>query len=114
MYCQGCGSTTAPTKNVAFSQSVGVVFTRFSQTTSGNLCRACIGRNFWRMTLVTLFFGWWQLTSFFTTLLILPSNVKTYLGALSLPRKASAERQPGRPASAAPATTVSETGPPPK
>ena len=85
MYCQVCGAS-APTKNVAFSQNVGALFVRSSRTVSGNLCRACIGRSFWRMTLVTLLFGWWHLFLFFTTLFILPSNVVNYVGALSLPR----------------------------
>lgn len=99
MYCQGCGSTTAPTKHVSFSQNVGALVLRFSRTVSGNLCRSCIDRNFWRMTLITLFFGWWGILSFFTTLFILPSNVATYLGALSLPRTAGAIG-PGQPAQA--------------
>jgi hypothetical protein len=38
------------------------------------------------MTLITLFCGWWGVLSFFTTLFILPSNIATYLGAMSLPR----------------------------
>jgi hypothetical protein len=86
MYCQLCGSTTAPTKHVSFSQNVGVVVVRFARTVSGNLCRSCIDASFWRMTLITLFFGWWNILSFFTTLFILPSNIATYVGALSLPR----------------------------
>jgi hypothetical protein len=86
MYCQSCGSTSAPTKNVSFSQNVGVLVMRFSRTISGNLCRSCIDSNFWKMTLITFFFGWWGIISFFTTLFILPSNVFNYFGALSLPR----------------------------
>lgn len=85
MYCQACGSSN-PTKHVSFSQNVGVVIFRFSRSVSGNLCRACIDSNFWKMTLITLFFGWWGVISFFTTLFILPSNLMTYVGALSLPR----------------------------
>jgi hypothetical protein len=85
MYCQVCGAS-APTKNVAFSQNVGALVVRSSRTVSGNLCRACIGRSFWRMTTITLLFGWWHLFSFFTTLFVLPSNLKNYVGALSLPR----------------------------
>ena len=94
MYCQSCGSS-APTKNVAFSQSTGAVFVRFSRTVSGNLCRACIGSSFWKMTLVTLLFGWWHFTSFFRTLFILPSNVVNYVGALSLPRSGPAPEKLG-------------------
>jgi hypothetical protein len=52
----------------------------------GSLCRSCIDATFWRMTAITFFFGWWGIISFFTTLFILPSNIATYFGAMSLPR----------------------------
>lgn len=87
MHCQICGAN-APTRSVSFSQNVGAVVLRFSRTVSGNLCRACIDSTLWRMTLITLFFGWWGILSLFTTLFILPSNIGQYLGALSLPRSA--------------------------
>ena len=86
MYCDACGSSSAPTKHVSFSQNIGVVVLRFSRTVQGNLCRSCIDQNFWKMTLITATLGWWGILSFFTTLFILPSNIATYLGALSLPR----------------------------
>ncbi|MFO0685455.1 MAG: hypothetical protein U0234_25575 [Sandaracinus sp.] len=89
MHCQICGAN-APTRSVSFSQNVGAVVLRFSRTVSGNLCRSCIDSTFWRMTLITLFFGWWGILSFFTTLFILPSNIGQYLGALSLPRTTGA------------------------
>jgi len=38
------------------------------------------------MFLITLFFGWWGIISFFFTLVALPMNLVSYLGALSLPR----------------------------
>lgn len=92
MQCQACGAR-APTKNVSFSQNIGVVLMRFHKSISGNLCRACIDSNFWSMTLTTLFLGWWGVISFFFTLFILPMNIITYLGALSLPR--SGDGMPG-------------------
>jgi hypothetical protein len=39
------------------------------------------------MSLISFFFGWWGVISFFWTLITLPMNVITYIGALSLPRR---------------------------
>ena len=59
MTCQACGAQ-APTKQVSFSQNIGLVIVRFGRTVRGELCRACIDSNFWSMTLISLFFGWWE------------------------------------------------------
>lgn len=86
MYCQAC-TAAAPTKNVTFHQNIGVLIMRFPSSIKGDLCRACIDKYFWRMSLVSLFLGWWGIISFFWTLVTLPMNVITYLGCLSLPRE---------------------------
>ena len=86
MYCQACAAN-APTKQVSFHQNVGLIILRFPSSIKGALCRACIDKYFWKMSLISLFFGWWGVISFFWTLFTLPMNVITYLGALSLPRR---------------------------
>jgi hypothetical protein len=87
-YCQAC-TACAPTKQVTFHQNVGIVFIRFPSSISGQLCRACIDANFFKMSLISFFFGWWGVISFFWTLVTLPMNVITWLGCLSLPRQFS-------------------------
>lgn len=87
-YCERCGAL-APLKRVTFMQNIGVVILRFHKQVSGNLCRNCIDQTFWPMFLITLFFGWWGVISFFFTLFALPVNLVYYLGALSLPRPES-------------------------
>jgi len=82
--CQACGRH-APGKQVTFMQNVGVVIMRFPKTVSGALCKRCISSFFWRMTLITFFFGWWGIISFFYSLVSIPVNVVNYLGALGLP-----------------------------
>ena len=84
-FCQAC-QANAPTRHVKFHQNVGLLILRFPSSIEGNLCRGCIDRFFWKMSTISFFFGWWGVISFFWTLVTLPMNVITYLGALSLPR----------------------------
>ena len=58
---------------------------RFPKTLSGLLCRECITKNFWSYTLITFFFGWWGVISFFYTLIALPTNLFTFISTRSLP-----------------------------
>jgi hypothetical protein len=82
--CQICGRD-APTKRVTFMQNIGVLVIRFPKQVSGALCRHCIDKYFFEMTGITMLFGWWGMISFFYSLVAVPVNVFTYLGALSLP-----------------------------
>jgi hypothetical protein len=84
MFCQCCG-IEAPTKKTAFYQNIGVLVMRFSQSIEGNLCKNCIHKNFWKMTLTTLFLGWWGMISLIVTPFLLLNNVIRYLLALPMP-----------------------------
>jgi hypothetical protein len=97
MHCELCGAS-APTKNVTLLQNIGLLVVGLRSTASGSFCRRCIDREFWTRTLVTFFFGWWGIISFFLTPIFLVMNVVTYLGALSLPVGAEG---PGLPAAGA-------------
>ena len=83
-HCQLCGRH-APTKHVTFMQNIGALVIRFPKTLRGYLCRTCIGKTFQSYTLTTLFLGWWGLISFFYSLVSIPRNIITYLGARDLP-----------------------------
>jgi hypothetical protein len=83
-WCQAC-LRQAPVKQVTFMQNIGLLVVRFPKTVSGQLCRRCIGSFFWRMTLISFFFGWWGIISFFYTLVGIPVNIVNYVGALGLP-----------------------------
>lgn len=82
--CQLCGEERA-LKQVTLMQNVGLVVMRFPKTLSGLLCKQCITSNFWRYTLITFFFGWWGIISFFYTLIALPTNIVNFIGSRSLP-----------------------------
>ncbi len=83
--CVACHQN-APTQHVTIWQNIGALVLRFHKKVSGNLCRNCIDKYFWEYTLITFFFGWWGIISFFFTLFILPSNVITFIGSRKLPR----------------------------
>lgn len=84
MLCQCCG-IEAPTKQTAFYQNIGALVMRFSRSVNGNLCKNCIHKNFWKMTLTTLFLGWWGMISFIVTPFFLLNNIVRYLVALPMP-----------------------------
>lgn len=81
--CQACGRT-APTKLVTLRQNIGCLILRFPKTLRGELCKRCIEKNFWSMTMTTLFLGWWGVISFFYSLYSIPANIGAYLDAQSL------------------------------
>ena len=84
MFCQCCG-IEAPTKKTAFYQNIGALVMRFSQSVEGNLCKDCIHKNFWKMTMTTLFLGWWGMISCIVTPFFLLNNIGRYLMALPMP-----------------------------
>lgn len=92
--CQLCGAQV-PTKTVNLWQNVGAIAVRFHKQTAGNLCKACIRDVGWRYTLITGFFGWWGVISFFFTLFILPNNMRQMFSARNLPEVPGRARPKG-------------------
>ena len=78
--CELCGADE-PLAHVSLGQNVGLLIMRFGSRTEGLLCARCLDSEFWTKTMVTAFFGWWGVISFFVTLFTLPSNLVSYLGA---------------------------------
>ena len=81
--CQACGRA-GPTKSVSFSQNVGVLVMRFPRTVGGYLCKFCIDKFFFRMTGITLLFGWWGVISFVVSAIGIPMNVITWLRSVGM------------------------------
>lgn len=84
MICQSCG-IEAPTRKVAFYQNIGALIVRYSRSVDGQLCKNCIHKNFWKMTLTTLVCGWWGIISLIVTPIFLLNNIFRYLFSLSMP-----------------------------
>jgi hypothetical protein len=78
-FCQTCGAP-GPTARVEFHQNIGALVMRFHRSLKAEVCPRCASKNFWEMTLITLFAGWWGVISFFMTPFILLMNVIQYLG----------------------------------
>ena len=101
MRCDTC-SRSVPTAPAAFRYNVGMLLMRREYATSGDFCRACLGRAFWHHTLRNVTLGWWGALSFVMTWVFLVSNVSAYVEArralgrgrapvVSLPEVASGE-----------------------
>lgn len=84
MNCQLCGSH-APTKHVTFYQNIGALVIRFHRKLEGDLCKSCIHKNFWKMTLITLTVGWLGVISLIMAPIFIMLNVAHYLLSLGLP-----------------------------
>jgi hypothetical protein len=81
--CQSCG-VEAPTKHVVFYQNIGALVMRFYGQIEGNLCKSCIHKHFWKMTLINLFLGWWGVISLIVTPFFLLNNIFRYLFCLGM------------------------------
>lgn len=83
-YCDLCGRKV-PTGNVTLYQNIGMILIRRHKRLEANLCRSCMSRYSWEMTLVTLFLGWWGPISVLITPLILFNNLGVWMFSLTLP-----------------------------
>ncbi len=72
--CQVCGRS-GPTRFVTFHQNIGLVVWRLHRSVEGYLCKFCIDDAFFRMSGITLLFGWWGVISFVVSFVFLPMNV---------------------------------------
>ncbi len=92
-HCQDC-RRRAPTRSVSFHQNIGMIIVRQYKSVQGYLCKDCVNKHFWDMTLTTLVGGWWGLISAILTPFILVNNVAQYLGTLTMGSAAHTAEQP--------------------
>lgn len=83
MFCQDCG-VEAPTKQVTFYQNIGLLVMRIPSSVEGELCKSCIHKHFWTMTLITLVAGPWGMISLIVTPFFLLNNIGRYLFCLGM------------------------------
>lgn len=83
MYCEACG-VEAETRHVTFYQNIGALVVRFSNTADGYLCKSCIHKYFWSMTMTSLLLGWWGIISFIVNPFFILNNIIRYLGCLGM------------------------------
>ena len=96
MNCQVCGSY-APTKHVTFHQNIGALVLRFRKKLEGNLCKSCVHKTFWKMTLITLAVGWLGVISLIIAPIFIILNIVQYVACLGMPSAPANVGQPGTP-----------------
>ncbi len=82
-YCEAC-HRVGHLKQAHFMQNIGVVVLRFPRTVSGQLCKFCIDKYFFRFTAVTMLLGWWGIISFFYSCVAIPANIINWVGSFGL------------------------------
>ena len=82
-FCQGC-CRQSPLRQVRFRRIQGFVLFYVEFTAEGSLCKACIHRLFWKMTLLTAASGWWGFKSVLLTFSALRDNTREYWRARDL------------------------------
>ena len=90
MLCETCG-IEAVTKHVEYHQNIGALIMRFHKTVEGEMCKSCVHKYFWQLTLTNLFLGWWGVISLFLTPIFILNNLVRYtlcLGMAPVPRSA--------------------------
>jgi hypothetical protein len=78
---------------------------RCPSTLEGELCKSCVNKNFWKMTLITLAVGWLGVISLVIAPIFIIMNIVQYISCLGMPSAPAAASQPG-PASAAPSAAA--------
>jgi len=84
MICNACG-VEAATKQVQFHQNIGALVMRFHRHIKGELCKSCVHKNFWKMTMVNLTLGWWGMISLVVTPVFIVMNLVNYLRCVGMP-----------------------------
>jgi hypothetical protein len=82
--CQDCG-IEAPTRKVCFYQNIGMLVMRTHRRVDGMLCKKCVNKHFWKMTLTTLFLGPWGVISLIVAPIFIINNLVRYLGVVGMP-----------------------------
>ena len=82
-YCESC-HRVASLRQAHFMQNIGVVVLRFPRTVSGQLCKHCIDKFFFRFTGVTMLLGWWGVISFFYSCVAIPANIISWVGSIGM------------------------------
>jgi hypothetical protein len=83
MKCDSCGRD-APLRPADFGINIGLLLVNLNWAKRGRPCSGCVHQTFWGYTLVTLVFGWWELSSLVLTPVIVVLNTVSYCGTFFL------------------------------
>ena len=78
--CQVRGSMrqTAP---VTFNRNIGMIVLRQTRSISGNMCKTCLGKNYWQFMGLNLLLGPWGMISLIIMPIYLVTNTVSYVSA---------------------------------
>jgi hypothetical protein len=79
--CQSCGEMRM-TKFVAFYRNVGMLFRRQTYTMMGNLCKACVHKQFWKFEALNIVLGPWGMLSAIVAPIYFVQNIVSYIATL--------------------------------
>jgi hypothetical protein len=78
--CQLCGNTRQ-TARVKFERNIGLLVLRQSRRLEANLCKTCVGTQFWNFQAKNLLLGPWGMISLLLTPIYLVTNTVSYASA---------------------------------
>lgn len=78
--CQLCKSMRQ-TAQVKYERNIGMLFLRQTRRLQANLCKTCVGKQFWDYQLKNLLLGPWGMISLIITPIYLVTNTVAYTSA---------------------------------
>lgn len=78
--CQLCGNMRE-TSPITFHRNIGMLVARQTRRLQGNLCKTCIGKQFWDFTVKNILLGPWGVISLIVTPIYLVTNTIAYISA---------------------------------
>jgi hypothetical protein len=78
--CQLCGNMR-PTARVKFERNIGMLVLRQTRRIEANLCKTCVGSQFWAFQAKNLLLGPWGMISLVLTPIYLVTNTVSYATA---------------------------------
>jgi hypothetical protein len=76
------------TQNVTFHRNIGMLVARQTRSIQADMCKTCMGKNYWEFMGKNLLFGPWGTISRVGTPIYLITNTYSYVAALSKMRGA--------------------------
>lgn len=82
--CDSCGNY-GPVMHTTYHQNTGMLIMRQHRQAEGSFCRRCHVRLYAKLTLHTLFLGWWGTISLVLTPVFILMNTARFLASQTLP-----------------------------
>ena len=88
MLCTSCGEEDT-VRDVELGMQIRLLVGHLYRKKKGRMCPDCISSTFWTYTLTTMALGWWGISSFFLTPVVIFMNIISYRAVFLSPRPRS-------------------------